>query len=135
MRQLTNCDKVREFHVAMGTAVDQPLSVDLLNLRDDLIKEEVKEARYENYTLHDRAFFEEEASTKEKAQYLKELCDILYVVYGTAVSFGWDIDTAFNRVHASNMSKLGEDGKPIYREDGKVMKGPNYTPPDLEGLV
>ena len=59
------------------------------------------------------------------------LTDILYVTYGAGHAFGIDLDEPFNHVHHSNMSKLGEDGKPIYREDGKVLKGPNYYAPSL----
>ena len=65
---------------------------------------------------------------------LKELSDLVYVCYQYAENMGWLLDEAMNRVHQSNMSKLGEDGKPIYREDGKVLKGPNYKPPDLSDL-
>ena len=66
---------------------------------------------------------------------LKELADLVYVCYQYAVNMGWDLDKAMERVHESNMSKLDEYGKPIYREDGKVLKGPNYNPPNLEDLV
>ena len=66
---------------------------------------------------------------------LKELADLVYVCYQYAENMGWLLDEAMNRVHESNMSKLGEDGKPIYREDGKVLKGPNYKPPDLSDLT
>jgi predicted HAD superfamily Cof-like phosphohydrolase len=66
---------------------------------------------------------------------LKELADLVYVCYQYAENLGWDLDEALYRVHQSNMSKLGEDGKPIYREDGKVLKGPNYQPPNLNDLV
>jgi NTP pyrophosphatase (non-canonical NTP hydrolase) len=66
---------------------------------------------------------------------LKELADLVYVTYGFAATFGWNLDEAVRRVHASNMSKLGDDGKPIYREDGKVLKGPHYEAPDLTDLV
>ena len=66
---------------------------------------------------------------------LKELADLVYVCYQYAANMEWDLDEALNRVHKSNMSKLDEYGKPIYREDGKVLKGPNYTPPTLEDLV
>ena len=59
----------------------------------------------------------------------------MYVCYQFAASQEWDLDEAMHRVHASNMSKLGEDGKPIYREDGKVLKGPNYEPPKLNDLI
>lgn len=66
---------------------------------------------------------------------LKELADLVYVCYQYAENLGWDLDEALNRVHLSNMSKLGEDGKPVYRADGKVLKGPNYQPPNLTDLV
>ena len=66
---------------------------------------------------------------------LKELADLVYVCYQYAANMNWFLDEALNRVHESNMSKLGEDGKPIYREDGKVLKGPNYKPPDLSDLI
>ena len=66
---------------------------------------------------------------------LKELADLVYVCYQYAVNMGWDLDEAMFRVHQSNMSKLDENGKPIYREDGKVLKGPNYQPPNLADLV
>ena len=66
---------------------------------------------------------------------LKELSDLVYVCYQYAANMGWDLDEAMFRVHQSNMSKLDDEGKPIYREDGKVLKGPNYKPPNLEDLV
>ena len=66
---------------------------------------------------------------------LKELADLVYVCYQYAENMGWNLDEAMHRVHESNMSKLGEDGNPIYREDGKVLKGPHYQPPDLSDLV
>ena len=66
---------------------------------------------------------------------LKELADLVYVCYQYASNMGWDLDEAMHRVHESNMSKLDEYGKPILREDGKVLKGPNYQPPNLEDLV
>ena len=65
---------------------------------------------------------------------LKELADLVYVCYQYAENMGWFLDEALNRVHESNMSKLDEDGNPIYRDDGKVLKGPNYKPPDLSDL-
>jgi len=79
--------------------------------------------------------YEEVLDANTPAKLLKELADTAYVVYGFAATFGWDLDEAFRRVHASNMSKLGPDGKPIYREDGKVLKGENYQEPDLTDLV
>ena len=66
---------------------------------------------------------------------LKELADLVYVCYQYAENMGWFLDEALNRVHESNMSKLDEYGKPIYREDGKVLKGPNYSPPNLNDLI
>ena len=66
---------------------------------------------------------------------LKELSDLVYVCYQYAASQDWDLDEAVKRVHESNMSKLDEYGKPIYRADGKVLKGPSYAPPNLEDLV
>jgi predicted HAD superfamily Cof-like phosphohydrolase len=121
MRTKTNYEKVREFHQAFESALDQPFARNwhLQDLRFALVSEEHTEAW--------------NAETPENL--LKELADLLYVTYGFAATFGWDIDTAFNRVHTSNMSKLDDDGKPIYREDGKVLKGPNYVPPDLSDLV
>ena len=65
---------------------------------------------------------------------LKELADLVYVCYQYAENMGWFLDEALNRVHLSKLSKLDEDGKPIYRDDGKVLKGPNYKPPDLSDL-
>ena len=70
----------------------------------------------------------------QKEECLKELADLVYVCYQFAENMGWFLDEALDRVHKSNMSKLGDDGKPIYREDGKVLKGPNYKPPNLEDL-
>ena len=69
------------------------------------------------------------------AEALKELADLVYVAYQYANNMGWDLDEALHRVHLSNMSKLDDNGKPIYREDGKVLKGPNYKPPTLTDLV
>jgi len=69
------------------------------------------------------------------AECLKELADLVYVCFQYAENLGWDLDEALDRVHESNMTKLGEDGKPTRREDGKVLKGPNYQPPNLTDLV
>ena len=69
-----------------------------------------------------------------KANCLKELADLVYVCYQYAANQEWDLDEALDRVHKSNMSKLDEDGNPIFRKDGKVLKGPNYAPPNLEDL-
>ena len=93
-----------------------------------LIEEEFKEfLEAEGFLFRHGQNFQEEA--------LKELADLVYVCYQYAENMGWFLDEALDRVHKSNMSKLGEDGKPIYRDDGKVLKGPNYKPPNLEDLV
>ncbi len=94
----------------------------------NLIVEEFKEfLEAEGMLFRDNPVFPAEA--------LKELADLVYVAYQYATNMGWDLDEALNRVHQSNMSKLGEDGRPIYRDDGKVLKGPNYQPPTLTDLV
>ncbi len=72
---------------------------------------------------------------RNSSECLKELADLVYVCFQYAENMGWDLDEALNRVHFSNMTKLGEDGNPIRREDGKVLKGPNYKPPVLTDLV
>ena len=72
---------------------------------------------------------------KNAEDILKELCDLVYVCIGFADTFGWDFDTAFNRVHESNMSKLGKNGEPIYRDDGKILKSDQYKEPILKDLV
>ena len=125
-------DAVKAFTVAMGQPVGQEVlssDLDLLKMRTKLIEEETKEVVQE--TLWEDAYGNPKIN---KAELTKELADLLYVTYGMAVTFGLPIDEVFERVHRSNMSKLGDDGKPIYREDGKVLKGPNYQPPTLEDL-
>ena len=93
----------------------------------DLIVEEFKE-----FLEADGFLFKHGRNVQEEC--LKEIADLVYVCYQYAENQGWNLDEALNRVHLSNMSKLGEDGKPIYREDGKVLKGPGYKPPDLSDL-
>ena len=73
-------------------------------------------------------------TTNDVNESLKELCDLVFVCYQFAATYDLDLDEALRRVFESNMSKLDESGKPIYREDGKVLKGPNYQPPDLSQL-
>ena len=96
-----------------------------------------KEHRSTQKTLIDEEWseFHEAYHLKDECEQLKELADLVYVCYQFAASQEWDLDEAMHRVHASNMSKLGEDGNPIYREDGKVLKGPNYAPPTLNDLI
>ena len=79
--------------------------------------------------------FHEAFHLKDEHEQLKELCDLIYVCYQFADNKGWDIDEAMDRVHKSNMSKLDDNGQPIYRQDGKVLKGPNYKPPNLTDLL
>ena len=79
--------------------------------------------------------FHEAYHHESEENQLKELADLVYVCYQFAASQEWDLDEAMRRVHKSNMSKLGEDGKPIYRGDGKVLKGPNYKPPTQTDLI
>ena len=75
------------------------------------------------------------SAKQNRANCLKELADLVYVCYQYAENMRWNLDEAMDRVHKSNMSKLDEYGKPIYRDDGKVLKGPHYKPPDLKDLV
>ena len=79
--------------------------------------------------------FHEAYHQKDDCEVLKELADLVFTCYQYAASQEWDLDEAMRRVYKSNMSKLGEDGKPIYRGDGKVLKGPNYKPPYLHDLL
>ena len=107
----------RTYGQSMGHEWEKGSDKDML--RFNLVKEE----------------YEEVADAITPANLIKELADLVYVTYGFAATFGWDLDEAVRRVHASNMSKLGDDGQPIYREDGKVLKGPNYEAPYLDDLV
>ena len=98
------------------------------NGQKNLIVEEFKE-----FLEAEGSLFRDSPSIRSEA--LKELADLVYVCYQYAANMDWDLDEAMHRVHESNMSKLDENGKPIYRDDGKVLKGPNYSPPNLEDLV
>lgn len=129
----SNYDKVRTFHKAFNADLDKKISPKLLELRLDLIEEEHEEIKNECIYNHWPEYYVRD--NVDKAKLAKELADLLYVTYGTAATFGIDIDRVFDEVHQSNMSKLGEDGKPVYREDGKVLKGPNYQPPKLDWIT
>ena len=97
-------------------------------MQRNLIVEEFKEfLEAEGMLFRDSLVLHEEA--------IKELSDLVYVCYQYAANMGWDLDEALRRVHESNMSKLDKGGKPIYREDGKVLKSKNYKPPTLSDLV
>ena len=95
---------------------------DTQDLRIDLIQEELDELALG-------------IDNNDIVEVADALTDLLYVVYGAGHAFGIDLDECFTEVHESNMSKLGEDGRPIYREDGKVLKGPNYFVPNLEEIL
>ena len=125
-------DQVKAFTEAMGQPVGEDIddNFELAELRVDLIEEEFDEVLMEV----DKLCIDINDYKVNKPALTKELADLLYVTIGMAVTFGLPLCEVFERVHQSNMSKLGEDGKPIYREDGKVMKGPNYQPPQLGDL-
>lgn len=120
---------VRKFHVAFEIPAASCSEKHAMDLRLKLIREEFLEVinAANKVTVN--------PDKVNQQDMLKELADLVYVIYGTAETFGWNLDDAFTRVHQSNMSKLGPDGKPIYRADGKVLKGPNYKEPYLGDLV
>ena len=103
-------------------------SKDKRSYQKNLIVEEFKE-----FLEAEGMLFRKNTTIESEA--LKELADLIYVCYQYAENMNWSLDEALDRVHKSNMSKLDEDGHPIYREDGKVLKGPNYKPPNLTDLV
>ena len=118
---MTNFEKVRLFMKTYGQEVKDKAGLSdarTNKLRIDLIKEELEELT-------------EAMQDENLLEVADALTDILYVTYGAGHAFGIDLDKCFEEVQNSNMSKLGEDGKPIYNEAGKVMKGPNYFKPDL----
>ena len=123
-------DLVREFHEAYEMPVG---TVNIHNDFDKIEKEDAERIALRSNLVAEE--FKELINAESCEEIMKESCDLIYVILGTFVEFGWDLEEAFRRVHLSNMSKLGEDGKPIYREDGKVLKGPNYKKPDLSDLV
>ena len=121
----TNNIKVKNFMEAFGQEVKNRTELPddkTVNLRIELIAEELEE-------LWDAC------EQKDIVEIADALTDILYVTYGAGHAFGIDLDKCFEEVQRSNMSKLGEDGKPIYREDGKILKGPNYSEPDLKSVL
>ena len=119
-------DQAKEFRSKFG--IRNSISRESRARQKDLIVEEFKE-----FLEADGMLFMHGKNVQEEC--LKELADLVYVCYQYAENMNWFLDEALNRVHLSNLSKLGEDGKPIYRDDGKVLKGPNYKPPDLSDLV
>lgn len=135
MRNITREDQVAEFMSAAGQQIDveQP-DENLLEFRYSLILEEVKELGEEVAYAMAESKFKDGIPEKVKIRMLKELADIQYVISGFALTFGLPLQEAFNRVHRSNMSKF-VNGKPVFNDKGKVMKGPNYAPPNLEDLI
>ena len=122
---MSNFDDVKKFMKAFGQPVKtKPNFPDekTINLRFDLIREELSE-------------LEQAIKAKDLIEVADALTDILYVTYGAGCAYGIDLDKCFKEVQRANMSKLGTDGKPIYNEKGKVMKGPNYSPPNLKQFV
>ena len=122
---MSNFNKVKTFMVTFGQEVKTKpsLSNDKINsLRYDLIKEELEELKVA-------------IKSKDLLEVADALTDILYVTYGAGHAFGIDLDKCFDEVQSSNMSKLGENGKPIYNEFGKVMKGPKYLKPNLTKFI
>ena len=119
---------VREFHYSFGLGVSEDIIADLgeakNNLRFNLMDEENKE-------------YLEAAQNNDIVEVADALGDMLYILCGTILEHGmqYKIEEVFNEIQRSNMSKLGEDGKPIYREDGKVLKGPNYFKPNIEIIL
>lgn len=125
--------KVKQFHQAMEMAIDAPYTKSLLELRQKLINEEVAELNIEIDTLQKELESTGTITKETKHKMYKELADLQYVLSGMVVALGIPMEEVFSRVHQSNMSKL-VDGKPLKREDGKVLKGPNYKKPDFSDL-
>jgi len=122
---MSNFQSVKKFMQTFGQEVKDKAEFPgekKVQLRYELIKEELEELNQAN-------------KDKDITEVADALTDILYVTYGAGHAFGIDLDKCFNEVQQSNMSKLGPDGKPIYHESGKVMKGPSYFKPDLNKIL
>ena len=122
---MSNFESVGQFMKTFGQDVKTKPEIpdaEITNLRLELIAEELNE-------LYDAM------EEKDIIAIADALTDILYVTYGAGHAFGIDLDKCFTEVQRSNMSKLGADGKPVYRDDGKVMKGSNYSEPDLQSIL
>jgi|TARA_S200000501_G_scaffold28827_1_gene24476 predicted HAD superfamily Cof-like phosphohydrolase len=122
---MSNFNKVKTFMNTYGQEVKERATFPenkIVQLRIDLIEEELNELK-------------EAVKNNDIVEVADALTDILYVTYGAGHSFGVDLDKCFDEVQRSNMSKLGVDGKPIYNESGKVMKGPDYFAPDLKKII
>ena len=122
---MTNFQKVGLFMKTFGQEIKTKPSLSsekINNLRINLISEELEELK-------------DAVKNNDLKEVIDALTDILYVTYGAGHAFGVDLDKCFEEVQNSNMSKLGEDGKPIYNDSGKVMKGPNYFAPNLKKII
>ena len=122
---MSNFESVKKFMETFGQEIREKASFPddkITSLRYELIKEELDELR-------------EAIDSKDMKEVADALTDILYVTYGAGHAFGINLDKCFEEVQNSNMSKLGLDGKPIYNDKGKVMKGPNYFKPDLNKFI
>ena len=122
---MSNFESVRKFMKTFGQEVKEKAGFPndkIISLRYDLIKEELDELK-------------EAMVNRDIKEVADALTDILYVTYGAGHAFGINLDNCFKEVQDSNMSKLGEDGQPIYNDKGKVMKGPNYFKPNLNKFV
>jgi|TARA_B110000211_G_scaffold138243_1_gene158024 predicted HAD superfamily Cof-like phosphohydrolase len=122
---MSNFERVRKFMEIFGQEIKEKAEFPnekIISLRYDLIKEELGELK-------------EAMNNKDIKEVADALTDILYVTYGAGHAYGINLDKCFKEVQNSNMSKLGSDGKPIYNENGKVMKGPNYFKPNLNKFV
>ncbi len=122
---MSNFESVKKFMQTFGQEVKEKAEFPkekIITLRYDLIEEELTELK-------------DAINKRDIKEVADALTDILYVTYGAGHAFGINLDKCFNEVQNSNMSKLGEDGKPIYNEKGKVMKGPNYFKPNLKKFV
>ena len=122
---MSNFERVKKFMETFGQEIKEKASFPndkITSLRYELIREELDE-------------FKEAIDKKDIKEVADALTDILYVTYGAGHAFGIDLDKCFEEVQNSNMSKLGNDGKPIYNDKGKVMKGPNYFKPNLSKFV
>lgn len=118
-------EMVREFHQTYGVRIQlQPALPHEVrrDLRWDLLREEFEELR-------------QAETANDLVAVADALADMLYIIHGTALEYGIPLDAVVAEVHRSNMSKLGADGKPILREDGKVLKGPGYFKPDIAGVL
>ncbi len=119
---------VKDFHEAFGLGVNESPKADLGKAKNEL--------RF-NLMAEENEEYLEAANNNDLVEVADALGDMLYILCGTIIEHGmqYKIEAIFNEIQHSNMSKLGADGKPIYREDGKVMKGPNYFKPNIEGIL